>query len=276
MDDTITTTYCLCEEFSKAMGLSDDPQARMTTAEVMCVALVAATFFGGNIEKTRLFLWEYGYMKSMLSKSRLNRRLHAIDADLWQALFDVLAEVFKERNVEGAYVVDSFPVAVCDNIRIRTCKLYSLEAEGVNFRGYIPSKRRYFYGLRVHLVVSGEGEPVEFTLAAGSESDIEIFKDLELDLAEGSIIHADKGYTDYAHEDFLKEVGLELKAQRKKNSKKPMPAWEEFLGKPVRQRIETVFSKLAELFSRKIHAVTPRGFELKIVCFLLAFSIQCL
>jgi len=276
MDDTITTTYCLCEEFSKAMGLSDDPQARMTTAEVMCVALVAATFFGGNIEKTRLFLWEYGYMKSMLSKSRLNRRLHAIDADLWQALFAMLAKLFKERNPDGAYVVDSLPIAVCDNIRIRRCRLYPPDSEGVNFRGYIPSKRRYFYGLRVHLVVSGEGEPVEFTLAAGSESDIEIFKDLELDLAEGSTIHADKGYTDYDHEDFLKEVGLELKAQRKKNSKRPMPAWEEFLGKPIRQRIETVFSKLAELFSRKIHAVTPRGFELKIVCFLLAFSIQCL
>jgi hypothetical protein len=30
------------------------------------------------------------------------------------------------------------------------------------------------------------------------------------------------------------------------------------------------------LLSRKIHAVTPKGFELKIVCFLLAFSIQCL
>ena len=28
--------------------------------------------------------------------------------------------------------------------------------------------------------------------------------------------------------------------------------------------------------SKKIHAVTPRGFELKIVWFLLAFSIQCL
>jgi hypothetical protein len=33
---------------------------------------------------------------------------------------------------------------------------------------------------------------------------------------------------------------------------------------------------LSALFARKIHAVTPRGFELKIVCFLLAFSIQCL
>jgi hypothetical protein len=70
---------------------------------------------------------------------------------------------------------------------------------------------------------------------------------------------------------------LHLKAQRKKNSKRPMAAWEEFLGKPIRQYIETVFSQLSSLFARKkIHAVTPRGFELKIVWFLLAFSIQCL
>ncbi len=87
------------------------------------------------------------------------------------------------------------------------------------------------------MAVSGAGEPVEFALAAGSESNIEVFKDLELDLAEGSTIHADKGYTDYGHEDFLEEVGLHLKAQRKKNSKRPMPMWKEFVGKPVRQDI---------------------------------------
>ena len=125
-------------------------------------------------------------------------------------------------------------------------------------------------------MVSGKGEPVEFSLAAGSEADIAVFKELGLELPEGSIIHADKGYTDYHYEDLLEEVGLHLKAQRKKRSKRPMAAWEEFLGKPVRQYIETVFSKLSALFSRKIHAVTSRGFELKIVCFLLAFSIQCL
>ncbi|MBA3703839.1 MAG: transposase, partial [Rubrobacteraceae bacterium] len=118
------------------------------------------------------------------------------------------------------------------------------------------------------------GEPVEFSLAAGSEADITVFK--ELDLPEGSIIFADKAYTDYDYEDLLEEVGLHLKAQRKKNSKRPMPVWEEFLSKPTRQYIETVFSKLSALFAGKIHAVTPRGFELKIVCFLLAFSIQCL
>jgi hypothetical protein len=276
MDDTIITTYYLCEEFLKATAQCDDPQVRLSTAEVMTIAVVACAFFSGNIEASRSFLDEYGYINKTISKSRFNRRLHAIDPCLWRTLFDLLAETFKRSRPDQTYVVDSLPVAVCDNIRIRRCKLYPPQEHGKAFRGYIASKRRYFYGLRVHLVVSGKGEPVEFCLAAASESDIGVFKDMGLELPEGSIIHADKGYTDYHYEDLLKEVGLHLKAQRKNNSKRPMPAWEEFLGKPIRQYIEAVFSKLSAMFSRKIHAVTPRGFELKIVCFLLAFSIQCL
>ncbi|MDQ3251336.1 MAG: IS982 family transposase [Actinomycetota bacterium] len=283
MDDTITTIYCLSDEFLKAMGHRDDPQARLSTAEVMTVPLVAAAFFGGNIEATRSFMSEYGYMPKMISKSRLNRRIHAIKPSAWEALFALLAEVFKERasgdaegGGDGAYVVDSLPVPACDNIRIRRCRLYPPEEHGEAFRGYVASKRRYFYGLRVHLVVSGAGEPVEFSLAAGSEADVKVFKELDLDLPEGSTIHADKGYTDYLYEDLLEEVGVKLLSQRKKNSKRPHSACTQFLAKPVRQYIETVFSRLSAMFSRKIHAVTPRGFELKIVCFLLAFSIQCL
>jgi Transposase DDE domain len=277
LDDTITTIYCLCDDFLKAMCHRDDPQVRLSTAEVMTVPLVAATFFGANIDKTCQFLHEYGYMPKMISKGRFNHRLHTIEPVFWQGLFALLAEVFKQHNgPEQTYAVDSLPVAACDNIRIRRCRLYPPKKHGEAFRGYIASKRRYFYGLRVHLVVTGAGEPVEFSLVAGSEADVKVFKDLNLDLPEGSIILADKAYTDYDYEDLLEEVGLHLKAQRKKNSKRPMATWEEFLGKPIRQYIETVFSRLTNLFSKKIHAVTPRGFELKIVCFLLAFSIQSL
>ena len=228
------------------------------------------------MERARRFLHEYDYVPASISKSRLKRLLYAIGPELWQGLFSVLAGLFKRRNVRGTYAVDSLPVATCDNIRIRHCRLYPLQEHAGAFRGYIASKRRYFYGLQVHLVVTEAGEPVEFALAAGSEADVAVFKDLELDLPEGSIIHADKAYTDYDYENLLKEVGLNLKAQRKKNSKRPMPAWEEFLGKPVRQYIETVFGGLTGMFSKKIHAVTPRGFELKIVWFLLVVSIQCL
>ena len=64
-----------------------------------------------------------------------------------------------------------------------------------------------------------------------------MFEDLELDLLpEGSTVFADKGYADYDHEDLLREAGgLHPKARRKENPERPMPAWEEFSGKPLRR-----------------------------------------
>ena len=38
---------------------------------------------------------------------------------------------------------------------------------------------------------------MEFALAAGSEADVAVLKEMALELPEGSTIHADKGYTDY-------------------------------------------------------------------------------
>ena len=45
--------------------------------------------------------------------------------------------------------------------------------------------------------MSGAGEPVEFSVAAASEADVKVFKDMDLELPEEATIHADKGYTDY-------------------------------------------------------------------------------
>jgi hypothetical protein len=48
MQDTITTMFCLCDDFLKANGCCDDKQCRVSTAEIMIVPLVACSFFGGN------------------------------------------------------------------------------------------------------------------------------------------------------------------------------------------------------------------------------------
>lgn len=93
----------------------DDPRARSVTSEVMTIPLVTTTFFAGNIDQTRLFLLEYGYMPRMLSKGHLNPCIHAIEPALWGVLFELLAQVFKERNdLDQMYMVDSLPVPVCD------------------------------------------------------------------------------------------------------------------------------------------------------------------
>lgn len=271
MEDSIVVIYCLCEEFLTAYGYEDDPQARMSTAEVMTVALVAATYYGGKIELGRLYLRNHGYVSRMLSKSRYNRRLHAIPEEVWQALFSVLAGGFRAANRTQEYIVDSFPVPVCDNIRIRRCKLYP-KAGGDDFRGYIASKRRYFYGLRVHLLVTTTGEPVEFCLAPGAESDLPPFREFALDLPEGSVIYADKLYNDYHYEDLLREIGIEFKPLRKNNSKRPREGWETYLMQHARKQVETTISGITSLFPKSIRAVTPRGFELKVFCFVLAFA----
>ena len=43
MNDAITTISYLCDEFLKAIRRRDDPQVRLSSAEVMTVPLVAAT-----------------------------------------------------------------------------------------------------------------------------------------------------------------------------------------------------------------------------------------
>jgi hypothetical protein len=73
----------------KAVGHTDDCRREVTDAEVVTSALGAAFNFGGNIERSRSFLQETGLVPRMLSRSRLNRRLHGV-AGLVHTLFHQL------------------------------------------------------------------------------------------------------------------------------------------------------------------------------------------
>jgi len=44
----------------------------------------------------------------------------------------------------------------------------------------------------------------------------------------------------------------------------------------VRKRVETTASQINALLPKSIHAVTSKGFELKVMLFVLAFAFQCL
>ncbi len=119
----VITIYCVCDDFLKAAGWHDDVQAQMSTAEVMTVSLVASAIFDGNQEKSRRFLKEHGYIPAMLSKSQFNRRWHSVPEALWQEMLWALGQAAKQTNQEGVYAVDSVPVPVCHNIRIRRSRL---------------------------------------------------------------------------------------------------------------------------------------------------------
>jgi hypothetical protein len=123
MDDQILAVYGLSADLLNALGHAEDPQQQLSDAEVMTTGVVAMWFFRGNVEAARALLSMPRYVLHMLSRSRLNRRLHRL-TELFVRLFDLLGCTGKQLNTESISVLDSFPVAVCDNYRIPRAKLY--------------------------------------------------------------------------------------------------------------------------------------------------------
>ncbi len=269
----IISIYCFCDDFLRSRRHKDGPQAQLTTAEVMTIALVSVTLFSGNQDRCCGFFAEHGYIKARVSKGQFNRRLYQVPEVLWRAMFDLLAEAHKQARQTQEYAVDSLPVAACDNIRISRSHLYPRRKWGEAFRGFIASKRRYFYGLRVHLVMTTSGLPVEVMLAPGAEADISAFRRLPMDLPAGAHIFADTAYLDQHEEAMLAAADLHLVAPRRRNSKAPLPPWVDYIARHERKRIETVFSQIVSALGRKVHAVTPRGFELKTFLTVLAYTL---
>jgi Transposase DDE domain len=271
MDEKIIAMYCLCDDLLKALHHPEDTQRQMTDAEVMTLALVAALFLRGNHESARLLCQERGLISPMLSKSRYNRRLHNIK-DMFIVLLNLLGTVWKELNTSLTYVMESFPVAVCDNYRIPRAKIYRQEA----YRGYIASKKRYCYGVKIHLMITKDGQPIEMFLSPGSFGDVEALKCFSFDLPAQSIVYGDKAYNDYEIEDLLREVDhIVLRPIRKKNSKRALPPYVEFVQHYQRKMVETAGSLLERLLPKSIHAVTAEGFELKVALFVVAHSVAC-
>src|SRR5579859_8138166 len=163
MDDALIGIYCMIDDILKALQHKEKNQRKMSDAEVLFTAITAMDLFGGNYERARKYLLAHHYIPNALGKSRLNRRLHAIK-DLLQPIFGVLGGIWKELSSTSVYIIDSFPIAVCDNIRIPRCRIYQEE----EYRGYTSSKKRYFYGLKIHLMITADGKPVEFFLTPGS------------------------------------------------------------------------------------------------------------
>lgn len=111
--------------------------------------------------------------------------------------FDYLGQILKSLNSSNEYLLDSLPVSICDNIRISRSKLVNSE----DYRGYIASKKRYFYGIRVQLISTADGIRMEFVFLPGEANDTRGLNALPFNLPSNSIVYCDAGYTDYWAED---------------------------------------------------------------------------
>ena len=136
------------------------------------------------------------------------------------------------------------------------------------------NKKQYYFGLKVCVIVTEAGEPVELVLVPGSTADISALRSMDLNVPAGSEIFGDSGFLNRDFEAVLdEEAGLRLVVPRRSNMKDQLDGCLDYVCRLCRKRVETTFSQLTERLARSIHAVTPRGFELKIMLTVLAFSL---
>lgn len=266
-EEIVIALFCHIDDLLSAHHQKKErpSQEVMADAEVVFTAILAAKHFGCNFRKGLSHVIQIGYCRKVLSESRFLKRLKAIPKDLMKLLLVYLAKLAGANN---EYAIDSFPLPLCHNVRIWRCKI----VQGPKYKGYNSSKKQFFYGIKIHAIISTVGLPILFEASSGSTHDLEAFKAMDMSGIEEGVMYADAAYTDYKLEDQLAVFGLKMVVDRKKNSKRPHSVETTKNLKGKRKTIETFFSSLMRLFPRTIHAITLEGVLLKLTLFFSAFT----
>ena len=124
------------------------------------------------------------------------------------------------------------------------------------YLGYIAAKKEYVYGLKVSVLTTFQGLPVDVIIANASEHDVKIFDRHEMSLFSRSKIYADKAYNSMASErDLFRNYDVDLLPIRKNNYKLEIEEQAEALKYKRRKRIETTFSEIQFRFPKFLHCV---------------------
>ncbi len=99
-----------------------------------------------------------------LSHSRFNRR-----ARMLLPLIRCIRQAWnKEVRVAGEFlIIDSFPVPVCQPVRNYRVKIF----RGIADIGYKATKKVYYYGFKVHAIVSDDGYLLDYAVTKASVHD---------------------------------------------------------------------------------------------------------
>jgi IS5 family transposase len=141
----------------------------------------------------------------------------------------------------GKYYIDSTKLPVCENLRISRHKVF----EGCAARG--KTSTGWFFGFKLHLIINDQGEIMRFCLTPGNIHDSKIVQKLSKGLK--GWLFGDKGYIGKNLVESLKNQGLELITNLRKNMKERIldPLKQKYLEK--RRVIETTIDQLKNILT---------------------------
>lgn len=209
--DKVTEIFFLaddfCVEFSKTINsytIGNKPKKKplMATSEVITIMIL---FHLGQFKNIKHFYT--GYIQKQMSNEFPKTLSYNRFAELMQQSLLPMTMLLKTcclGDCTGISFVDSTPVRVCKNKRIKRNKVF----EGLATTG--KSTMGWFYGIKLHLIINDKGEILSFVITPANVDDREPLKnDKFLEKIKGKL-YADKGYVSRNLTELLFVDGLHL------------------------------------------------------------------
>ncbi len=167
---------------------------KMSDSEILTM-MVVGNLMGLKYEN-RILKWFKSLFPDLfnyLSQSQLNRRLQCLTYQIILFFRYIAKKFFLEKG--GVQIPDSTDLPVCRNTN--TVAGYKRFQENIN-KGYKPSKKMFFTGVKLHSCVTPEGNPVNFRITKASVHDLPAFKKMKTN-QRGITYLADKAYLDQSY-----------------------------------------------------------------------------
>lgn len=277
LDDVFLIAFCILDDLYKELApeaVRERPRherIEMSDSEVLTLSVVQeALSIDSEASFLRLVRRDYGHLfPRLLSRDRYSRRRMALTG-VALLLFRRLADRF-ERYARWL-VFDSAPIETAAFVRSQSAGVSMPEAA----YGYIPAKKRHFFGFRLHMVVTDEGAISDFALCPANVDERTVAREV-LRRYDGCYVLADNGLSGPAMQEAACRAGYTLAVSprpSKRRATREQAQWRRWL-RSKRELVETVFAMLADQFKLETtRALSLRGLQTRIAAKVLAFNLS--
>ncbi len=246
--DNLTELFCLMDDFCKAFEpelerhlLEDGSHHRLRQAGLSLSELMTLVVLFHQLRYRQFKCFYLWHVCMYLRREFPNLPSYQRCVALMPRCAVALAALFEclKGECTGLSIVDSTPLAVCDNLRIRRHRVFA----GLAQRG--KSSTGWFFGFKLHAIINHLGELLEIRVTPGDVDDRKPVPGLCEQLF--GKLYGDKGYISKRLAGWLHERGVDLVTRVRKNMK-PIPT-SPFDQAMLKQRslVETVFDELKNL-----------------------------
>ena len=265
LDALLTALYVLVDDFLPRRRRRPGRPARISDAEVICLAVAQVLLDCPNEQRFLRFAGErLGHLFPYIPRqSGYNKRLRAL-APALVACLDQLARL-SPSSCDRLRLLDSTPVpCAASRETVRRSELAGYAAYG-----WCEAHNRHFWGFRLMLLCAPDGMPIAFELVPANTPERQAGAEvLERALLPGQIVLTDKGFAGREFEQLVASLGGLLMRPDRKDEQPRLGS----LGR-VRQWVESAFDTLKGQLSLERHgARTLAGVIARVLQRLLALA----